>query len=109
MNAQTTGMGAPHKRTGLRHKEQISVRKRHASATSNAKDAKLTRHPRPLRQAKVQNKREDAALRERVNGKGRNQHGEQAANQHVTPGCVSEVSVPSRLRSSRLAGERRIG
>jgi hypothetical protein len=90
MKAQTTGTGAPHERTGPKHKEQISARKRHASERSSAKDAKLTHHPRPLRQAKVQNKRQDAALRERVNGKGRNQHGEQAANQHVTPGCVSE-------------------
>ena len=86
MTAQPSRTGAARKRTGSKQKnKQISTRKKHASARHNGKDAKLTREPRALRQAKRQSKREGAALSERANGKGRNHHDEQAANQQVTP------------------------
>ena len=95
MTAQTSRTDAARKRAGLKQKnKQISTRKKHSSARHNRKDAKLTREPRILRQAEKQDKREDAALSERANGKGRNRHGEQAANQQVTlnhaPDAISE-------------------
>jgi hypothetical protein len=85
MTAQTARTGAPRKRTGPKQNTKISARKKHASSRHNGKDAKLTRQPRALRQAKKQNKREYSAFGEQVNEKGRNRHDEQAANKQVNP------------------------
>jgi hypothetical protein len=85
MTVQPSRTGAAHKRKGSKQKnKQISTQKKHASARHNGKNTKLTREPRTPRQAAKQNKREGAALGERANGKGRNYHKEQAANQQLT-------------------------
>ena len=71
----------------------------------NGKGAKLTSEPRTLRKPEKQDKREDAALRERANGKGRNHHDKLAANQQITPNdapdSVSERRVNLCRSSSR--------
>ena len=95
MTARPSRTGAARKRTGSKQKnKQISTQKKHASARHNGKDAKLTREPRTLRRAERQNKREGAAHSERANGKGRNHHDEQVANQQVilnhAPDSLSE-------------------
>jgi hypothetical protein len=110
MTAQTSRTDAARKRAGLKQKnKQISTRKKHSSARHNRKDAKLTREPRILRQAEKQDKREDAALSERANGKGRNHHGEQAANQRVTlnhaPDAISERKDRASAIQHRMDGE----
>jgi hypothetical protein len=86
MTAQTARTDAARKRTSPKQKKkQISAQKKHASARHNGKGAKLTSEPRTLRKTEKQNKREDATLRERANGKAHNHHDEQVANQQVTP------------------------
>jgi hypothetical protein len=112
MTAQTSRTGAARKRTGSKQKnKQISTRKKHASASArhNGKDAKLTREPRTLRQAEKKNKREDAALSARANGKGRNHHDEQPANQQVTlnqaAGSVSERKDRASAIQHAIDGE----
>jgi hypothetical protein len=72
-------------RAGPKQNTKISARKKHASSRHNGKDAKVTRQPRTLRQAKKQNRREYSAFGEQVNEKGRNRHDELAANEQVNP------------------------
>ena len=109
MTTQTSRTGAARKRAGLKQKnKQISTRKKHSSARHNRKDAKLTREPRILRQAEKQDKREDAALSERANGKGRNHHGEQAAQQvtlNHAPDAVSECKDRASAIQHPIDGE----
>jgi hypothetical protein len=62
--------------------------------------AKLTSEPRTLRKPEKQNKREDAALRERANGKGRNHHDKLAANQQITPNDAPDSVSERRDRAS---------
>jgi hypothetical protein len=101
MTAQPSRTGAARKRTGSKQKNtQISPRKKHASATHNGKDAKLTHEPRTLRQAEKQNKREGAALSERANGKDRNHDDVQAANQQGTVNQASDSVCKRKDRGS---------
>jgi hypothetical protein len=111
MTAQTSRTGAARKRSGSKQKnKQISPRKKHTSARHNGKDAKLTREPRTLRQTEKQNKRDDAALSKRANGKGRNHHDEQAASQPVTlnhaPAPISERKDRASAIQHPIDGER---
>lgn len=101
MATQTSRTGVARKRTGSKQKnKQISSRKKHASARRNGKDAKLTGELRTLRQAEKNNRREDAALSERANGRDRDHHDEQAANQQVIPNDAPDSGSERKDRAS---------